>query len=201
MVDIASPKYYNTSTTRGGVQSMYFPESDYDEGTTDECDSEYPFSSTPHQVVSRVAPMRRDNVSLHSYNDGDRLVDNDRSRVSRNSYESASSDPTSQITKNYYHTTINNPQTDNIGVVKPNNSRTVVDVDIPNQRPPRPEQPISNNNKKKKKKGLLNVFKLCSGKSGQAMSREESVYHKKQAPVQAPARVTMTTYSNDVQSS
>ena len=176
MVNLSSPR--NVTPSRGGINSMYFPDTDDEEGVAEEYDSEQQLNSTQ---VSRVAPMRREDVSTSSYQDDVRLVENVPDERSRNSYESHPSGPSSHTTKNIYNTTINNPQNrtdacDNVGIVKPNNSRTVVDVKVPEGRDESPQP-------KKKNKRFFNVFKLCSGKSGQTMSRGESIYHKKPAHV------------------
>ena len=162
----------------------------------------------------------REEVSITPYHDEARLMDNERgqnSRTSQNSYASSASARGSgresdrelppHLTKNYYNTTINNPRSnnnnnnggdtdrDNVGIVKPNNSRTMDIVDVQMQQAEEPRDESGPRNNKKKKKGFMNMFKLCSGKSGQPMARE-SIYHKKKPP--QPARVTLATTTYDV---
>ncbi|XP_066925738.1 uncharacterized protein [Clytia hemisphaerica] len=144
-----------------------------------------------HMNISHVAPMQREPQVASSVPQGDRshLLDNDQG--SNTSYTEGNK----YLTKNYhYHNdndnrTINLPEgpPDIVGVVRPNNTRTVVDVEIPPE--PIQEKPIP----KKKKKGIMKVFKLCTGKSGQAKEYAKDDMYVKREPV----KVTMNTYSNE----
>jgi len=211
MTNIASPRHY---TPARNTRSMYWnpdSEEDEEEDNMEAEDGVVATSSLQHSpLVSCVAPMRaHDRDTPLQYNDEMRLMNNNNNhRSGRNSFESTNSDPTSRgMTKNYYNTTINNPLSrgegigasghDNIGVVKPNNSRTVVDVEIPEHGGNNTQQNTTpqDQNKKKKKKGIFGMLKLCSGKSNQQRmpTREDSMYHKRPTQV---ARVTMQQYNS-----
>ena len=130
--------------------------------------------------ISAVPPMRRQ-VSGHNENSG--LLKHDRGVHSSVSDERAYS--VHPVTKNYYNTSTPERHSDNVGVVRPNNSRTVVDVEIPDS----PNQ--DKEETKKKKGGIGKIFKLCTGKSGQKPARVDSMYQKKE-----PARITVTQVNN-----
>lgn len=181
-----------SSTPVRNARSEYFPNDDANASDGDEVEQGIrPFTNQTN--ISHVTPMLRRDPPLSSSVQGDttNLLDNDQG--SNQSY----SEGNNYINKNYhYHNnttnvddrTINLPEgpPDNVGVVRPNNTRTVVDVEIPPE--PIQEKPVP----KKKKKGIMKVFKLCTGKSGQAMEHSKDDMYTKQ-----PARVTMTTYTNE----
>ena len=182
-----------SSTPVRNARSEYFPN---DEANASEAeDDEMGVRPLTNQInISHVTPMLRDPPLSSSVSQGDKsnLLENDQG--SHQSYSEGSK----YLTKNYhYHNntsnnddrTINLPEgpPDNVGVVRPNNTRTVVDVEIPPE--PIQEKPVP----KKKKKGIMKVFKLCTGKSGQTMEHsKDDMYIKRE-----PARVTMTTYTNE----
>ena len=181
---------YSSSTPVRNARSEYFPNDEID-GSDAENGSVRPFTNQTN--ISHVTPMMRRDPHYSSSVQGDttNLLENDQG--SNQSY----SEGNKYINTNYhYHNntnnvddrTINLPEgpPDNVGVVRPNNTRTVVDVEIPPE--PIKEKPVP----KKKKKGIMKVFKLCTGKSGQAMEHSKDDMYTKQ-----PARVTMTTYTNE----
>jgi len=131
--------------------------------------------------VSHVAPMRR-GISLEP-SQQDKLLEHD-----RGVHHSVSEGVNYQVTNNSYNNSYDNRSNENVGVVRPNNSRTVLDVEYSN------DKAIANTPGKKKKKGIMKMFGLCTGKSGQQMARTDSMYHKKE-----PAKITVTTYNNDGQ--
>ena len=185
MQDVNSPKH---STPMRNASSAYFP-SDDDELHEDN-DSHVRPMYPPQTNVSLVAPMRRQVQSASGYHDdsNDRLVDHD-----RGVHHSVSEGKTYKLgpgaTNNYYNTSYDSKNRtegfDNVGVVRPNNSRTVVDVDFDNSRSPLEQD-------KKKKKGFMKVFQLCTGKSSKTPPRYDSMYHKSE-----PSKITMTTYTNE----
>ncbi|XP_065067335.1 uncharacterized protein LOC135692920 isoform X1 [Rhopilema esculentum] len=61
---------------------------------------------------------------------------------------------------------------DNIGVVRPNNSRIGIEANIETYSPQQTGE------KKKKKKGLMRIFKLCGGGKSSNLQRNNSVYQK-----------------------
>lgn len=179
MHDVSSPKY---STPMRSATSAYFPDDE------DHDDSDVRPLSPTQRNVSHVAPMRRGVISTSSFNDESTsagLMSHDRG-VHHSVSESTNYHTSTPVTKNYYNTSLDNRHNqgfDNVGIVRPNNTRTVVDVEIP-------DSPTATDTPKKKKKGIMKVFKLCTGKSGENRARQESMYHKKE-----PAKITMTTYN------
>lgn len=195
MMDVSSAP--NHSTPIRNAKSEYFPEDDDSNGDND--DNEVrggvrPFSNQ-HGNISHVSPMVRGQaLSTASYTEESKLVDHDKGVNQSYAEGSKYLVGDTNIKNVYYNTPTMEGRTnrtdgggyDNVGVVRPNNTRTVVDVEIP-------PEPISEiDTTKKKKKGFMKVFKLCTGKSGQTVSRQESMYQKKREP----ARVTMTTYND-----
>lgn len=180
-----------SSTPVRNARSEYFPSNADDgangSGAEDEGNVR-PFSTTTN--ISHVPPMRRGDPSTH---DTSNLLDND--QASHHSFNNDTTPNRYNTTNYHYHNnasddrTVNLPEgpPDIVGVVRPNNTRTVVDVEIPPE--PIQEKPVP----KKKKKGIMKVFKLCTGKSGQAMEQSKDDMYVKQEP----ARVTMTTYTNE----
>ena len=129
--------------------------------------------------ISAVPPMRRQ-VSGRNENSG--LLKHDHGVHSSVSDDRAYS--VHPVTKNY-NTSTPERHSDNVGVVRPNNSRTVVDVELPDS----PNQ--DKEETKKKKGGIGKIFKLCTGKSGQKPARADSMYQKRE-----PARITVTQVNN-----
>ena len=182
--------HYSSTPVRN-ARSEYFPSNADDgangSGAEDEGNVR-PFSTTTN--ISHVPPMRRGDPSTH---DTSNLLDND--QASHHSFNNDTTPNRYNTTNYHYHNnasddrTVNLPEgpPDIVGVVRPNNTRTVVDVEIPPE--PIQEKPVP----KKKKKGIMKVFKLCTGKSGQAMEQSKDDMYVKQEP----ARVTMTTYTNE----
>ncbi len=64
-------------------------------------------------------------------------------------------------------------EADNIGIVRPNNSRIGIDANINTYIVEKEEE-----KKKKKKKGVMRIFKMCGGGKSSKVSRNASVYHK-----------------------
>lgn len=183
------------STPVRNARSEYFPSNDdNDDNEASNSNGIRPFSNQVN--ISHVSPMPRggDLPSPSVLSDTAHLVDNERSvhnSFSEGTKYSVTNGP--HTTKNvYYNTpttegrnTNRNEGHDNIGVVRPNNTRTVVDVELP-------QEPIREiDTPKKKKKGIMRVFKLCTGKSGQLPARQDSVYQKRDA------RINVTTYTNE----
>lgn len=191
MLDISTSRPGRSSTPIRHAKSAYFP----DDNAASASDSEdhesgvRPFSNQTN--ISHVTPMPRDPSTINA-NERANLVDNDRG-VHHSYSEGTKYMVDNPDTKNYhYHNNTNNYDMnrteghENVGVVRPNNTRTVVDVEFPE---PIEEKQIQ----KKKKKGIMKVFKLCTGKSGQAAERsKDDMYVKREPP-----RVTMTTYTNE----
>lgn len=190
MVDVTAAP--NHSTPVRNAKSEYFAD---DVNVNEDDEGGYggvrPFNN--QQQVSHVSPMPRGgNLGSTSYSEESNLVDHDKG-VNHSYAEGSKYIVGGADIKNVYYNTPegrNNRSEgggfDNVGVVRPNNTRTVVDVEMPSE--PIREVDIP----KKKKKGIMKVFKLCTGKSGQSVARSDSTYVKRE-----PARVTMTTYSNE----
>jgi len=62
---------------------------------------------------------------------------------------------------------------DNIGIVRPNNSRIGIEATIDTYIPDMAERKA-----KKKKKGLMKIFRLCGGGKSSSVQRNNSVYQK-----------------------
>jgi len=184
-----------SSTPVRYATSAYFPDHDAGSGSEDGGSGGgnergiRPFSIQTANV-SHVTPMPRDTLpSTSDSNNGDRsnLLDND--HATHHSYAEGNK----FMTTNYhnYHGSaedrnMNTPE--NLAVVRPNATRTEVDVIMPPE--PIQEKPVP---KKKKKKGVMKVFKMCTGKSGQAIENsKDDMYVKRE-----PARVTVQTYTNE----
>ena len=171
------------STPMRNATSSYFHGKNDEEDSENEDSDVRPFQQSIN--ISHVAPMTRSKISTSSVhtNESDSLLKNDRGvHSSESDHKNYNTAP---VTKNYYNTSLKRSDSafENVGVVHPNNSRTVVDVEFPESS----STPLTL--QKRKKKGLMRVFKLCTGgKSGQPMARQESMYHKRPA-----ARVTVDT--------
>lgn len=166
----------NGSFLAGSPQQSTYITTDYESA-----DDDYGIRPLgPNQPnISAVPPMRRQ-VSGRNENSG--LLKHDHGVHSSVSDDRAYS--VHPVTKNY-NTSTPERHSDNVGVVRPNNSRTVVDVELPDS----PNQ--DKEETKKKKGGIGKIFKLCTGKSGQKPARADSMYQKRE-----PARITVTQVNN-----
>ncbi|XP_065657023.1 SUN domain-containing protein 2 isoform X3 [Hydra vulgaris] len=172
MNDITGPFHHSTPMRKTNSGHFQIQTSKDDSSMDLEYSGEKQFSSLIN--ISHVAPMTHDKNSPNFGND------------SHTNGHNGDFNTTVPITKNYYSNNYEGRHNrtegyDNVGVVKPNNARTEVTVEFPEHSKAPLVIP-------KKKKGIMRVFKLCVGKSGQPISRDESMYIKRE-----PAKVTMTT--------
>ena len=187
------------STPLRNARSMYQVDSDdtFDDDYNPDDSESRPLS--PPTNVSAVAPMRRQPASTSGYDDSlsDSLLKREhKMHNSTSSYGPSSSYNVNNTTNNFntYESRHNRSEGDLIGVVRPNNSRTMVDVEIDNLQDPSNGK---EEKEKKKKKKLGRLFGLCTGKSGQAKATQGSIYHKN-SPGPRIKITNTAAYENDV---
>ena len=135
--------------------------------STDENDIEALLDGSEDRRNSTGGINRVQNIEIHQRNNSTRSYNNQYTPV-RNFYKYEYSDgrPVAAAAPR------TQGEADNVGVVRPNNSRIGVDANIEtyivDQR----------DGKKKKKKGLMRIFKMCGGGKSSKVQRNASVYTK-----------------------
>ena len=164
-----------------------------------ESESEGEDTNTRSKAISPIQPFRSSSFTARG-GDSPECVDRSDDRASRHKTGSRSLPRThnthvvSTPVSNFYKYEItdgagNKPRSrneDNIGVVRPNNSRADMDTAMNLYVMSTPEE---TQEKKKKKKGFWRVFKMCGGKSD-LKRQNTTVYQKRESPKARPIEST-----------
>ena len=181
MSDLSEPFHHSTPMRKVISDNFRIQNASDDSDIDIENSGDKQFSSSTN--ISHVTPMIRKVNSSTFEKDNQPTVKSDHGA---HYSDQLSNNTTTPIIKNYYSNTYEGRHNrsegyENVGVVRPNNARTEVSVEFPETS----KAPLVVPHKKK---GIMRVFKLCVGKSGQPISRDESMYVKRE-----PAKITMTT--------